>query len=498
MDLKFVRDNVKKKMAIIKTKTDVEKWASTNNIDISPSNKDHVSKQFNEYMQEEIKKRIDDIIKVIGVYSFNYEISSEANMSDSIDNYARNGAIAGGLGGAGLILLLEGMLGPIGWIAAGLTAIGGYLFGQNKAIEKIIQTLYENAIKAQDSISSEIERTIDRILEKDNNVVENVILPNNLILSSEQLAIKKYIEERNIKYLVHFTNIKNIPTIKKYGLLSVNLLNKNNIEFSRNDFNRFDNYPDGISISITHINESLYNKFRIQNKLSEYVIIKIDPSILYLEPNKRIYCQTNAATTNGKKGESLIDFKEMFAEFVSYENTSGYHEFNRKYLSINETTDSQAEILWFDNVPLKYLCINDEWLGGSEQELLEYECDDSLEEDDFSELDEEENDEESYYNSKEYKREQLEQYHDYLRSIGEEVDEYDEDDDDNGENHEYRWEGFDVKRINGRAVTIDSSRDDYQELDLEDDDDFDDANDDFDYYNYYNNDDYGEDDDDNF
>ena len=140
--------------------------------------------------------------------------------------------------------------------------------------------------------------------------------------------------------------------------MSRNKLNTIGVKYYANDYNRFDKYLDGISLSVTHINEDLYNKFRHNNELAQYTVIRINPAILWLESNRRIYCQTNAATLNGAKGEKIEDLKAMFAEYVHYSNSSGSHEYNRKYSASNETTDTQAEILWFDIVPKEYLIIN--------------------------------------------------------------------------------------------------------------------------------------------
>ena len=168
MDLKIVKENISKKMSIIKSSDDILKWLNDNNFSITNANKNEIVKKYNEFFKTELEKRIDDIIKVIGVYSFNFE-TPETSISNSTDNYGKNGALIGGLGGAGLILLLEGALGPVGWLAAGATALFGYFLGQSKIQDKVIKELYNSSVNAQNKVVNELEKLIDDIIAKENN-----------------------------------------------------------------------------------------------------------------------------------------------------------------------------------------------------------------------------------------------------------------------------------------------------------------------------------------
>ena len=173
-------------------------------------------------------------------------------------------------------------------------------------------------------------------------------------------TIKSFLQERGISELVHFTNIKNIDSIKKYGLLSINKMNEMGIKYYANDKSRYDGYRDAICLSISRVNEPLFVQYCSKSN-DEFVTLYIDASMLYIENNKRIYCQTNAANSDKSivKGNSISELKAMFNDNVTYNVNSSYESRTisrvEKKRKGNETTDIQAEILWFDNVPLKYI-----------------------------------------------------------------------------------------------------------------------------------------------
>lgn len=132
-------------------------------------------------------------------------------------------------------------------------------------------------------------------------------------------------------------------------------------KYSFNDSVRYDGRLDCISLSISRINKDLVNSFIAKGKIKECVIIEIDATILYREDNERIYCQTNAATTNSKKGSEFKDLVAMFDDEVSYcTNYDGIlrgKTFKRseQYINDNEPTAPQAEILWKDWVNPNYI-----------------------------------------------------------------------------------------------------------------------------------------------
>ena len=149
--------------------------------------------------------------------------------------------------------------------------------------------------------------------------------------------------------MVHFTNSKNIDSIKQHGILSVQELNRLGIRFNNNDENRYDHMLDYISLSVTQPNKYVLKKFKENGTLSEVSLIYIDSAILYEEiSTPRVYCDRNAAKGSCQKGSSLSDFENMFSNNKEYDRYEHYRD-------DNEPTDTQAEILFNKKVDVKYI-----------------------------------------------------------------------------------------------------------------------------------------------
>lgn len=176
-------------------------------------------------------------------------------------------------------------------------------------------------------------------------------------LSDEQLEIKNFLDERRIKYLIHFTDSSNIPSIKKFGILSVDEMKMRNLTFNANDKCRQDRQTDYISLSVSRMNDYVYSDFRHGTESIKHgIAVVIDASILYEEiSTERYYCNTNAANAEVIKGNDYNALADMFKETVDIKSKE--RSFNRVINRRNsyETTDLQAEILWNKCVPTKYI-----------------------------------------------------------------------------------------------------------------------------------------------
>ena len=107
------------------------------------------------------------------------------------------------------------------------------------------------------------------------------------------------------------------------------------------------------------MNQFVYKNFRYTRQTIERgVAVVIDARILYEKiDTPRIYCTTNAATSDSKKGDSPEALREMFSDIVEYSTqTGGQKRIDRAAENRNsfEPTDLQAEILWNRCVPVDY------------------------------------------------------------------------------------------------------------------------------------------------
>jgi len=221
-----------------------------------------------------------------------------------------------------------------------LDAIGKYLFFCD---EKDNEFFYNNYLKKLENIKIEMEKYRTKY---DRNIL---------------------LKERDIKYLVHFTNLNNLESIIKNGILSKKLLEDKKIVYYNTDEMRLDNQLDYISTSITFPNYKMFCKKREEIKLQDWIILKIDSQIiidkldsLFLEHNssdkeirglilqKKEYFMSNKA------------LKNLFNDYVYIKGIKRTRE--NSLISPNMTTNPQAEVMikdWIDIKYIKAIVVND-------------------------------------------------------------------------------------------------------------------------------------------
>lgn len=161
--------------------------------------------------------------------------------------------------------------------------------------------------------------------------------------------IERILKERNIKVLLHFTQLKNLPSILTSGLKPRNAIDKDALF---NDEHRLDNHLDTVSLSIHHPNDPMFFKYRTQLRAedpnSDWCVLGIHSSILL--DYDALFCNRNAASATIscldeeelRKPESL---EGMFEEIVGHESRE------EQCLKPNDPTDVQAEILLKGTIP---------------------------------------------------------------------------------------------------------------------------------------------------
>lgn len=159
-------------------------------------------------------------------------------------------------------------------------------------------------------------------------------------------TIKKIIEEREIKELIHFTNMKNLRSILDNGVCSLNYMKRKKIEYLQNDFTRFDDEYNFISVSLSFPNYKMLYKKRIETKAS-YVILSLNPEVL-LE-KECLFIPTNAGHNK---------FRGKLNDYSSFTNFYELFDDVRCNFPKNYSKDPQAEILIKEIIEVKYIkCI---------------------------------------------------------------------------------------------------------------------------------------------
>lgn len=162
------------------------------------------------------------------------------------------------------------------------------------------------------------------------------------------------IRKRGITKLIHFTSVDNLDSIKKLGILPREELINRQMTFDYNDEYRIDNNMDAICLSVSNPNRYLIQEFTHRYPDKKYVMLEIDPAILYEIKNqgvpiKRIYYDYNAASRYAKK--SLSDLNIMFKDSINKRHIVLNRENKKDY----EPTSDQAEILFFGQIPFQYI-----------------------------------------------------------------------------------------------------------------------------------------------
>lgn len=184
----------------------------------------------------------------------------------------------------------------------------------------------------------------------------------------DRLEIMEEVKKRNITELLHFTDRRNIGTIKKYGLLGINNLKNKNIKFFPNDVKRLDSTENSgfICLSISYLNHYLLKDFNERSK-KEWVKISINPNILFTRSGYFYDC--NASKTKFRDSEkyspeylrSAKAFKSLFANSVNgyqRENINSRGQRSRKLP--NAPTDIQAEVQIPYKIPRSYIIAYEE------------------------------------------------------------------------------------------------------------------------------------------
>ena len=186
---------------------------------------------------------------------------------------------------------------------------------------------------------------------------------SNNLNNENNKDIIDYLKKRNVKYLVHFTQIDNLLSILNNGIIPKLYLERNDINYKINDSNRYDEMEFGSCFTFSFPNYRMLYKIRKECDNRKYVILLINISVISsIKYNHIAFFPTNVA--NSKYKDRFHEFhginavKSMFSD-NQYENNKIPRFVSQSYY----TSDPQAEIVisdvigksWID----KIICEND-------------------------------------------------------------------------------------------------------------------------------------------
>lgn len=180
--------------------------------------------------------------------------------------------------------------------------------------------------------------------------------------------IERIARDRDIQFLLHFTQITNLPGIMTHGLLPRRELEKPNHTAYASAKHRLDDNDDAISVSITRINESMFASKRDKSGHFNWMILALSPEILWTHVCR--FCCRNAARKEIKYHRGWLGgpwaLEQMFSERLG----------PRDGLRDSCPTDPEAEVQVLSAIAPEYvraIVVNQPELAVSvEQTLVEF------------------------------------------------------------------------------------------------------------------------------
>ena len=93
--------------------------------------------------------------------------------------------------------------------------------------------------------------------------------------------IRRILEKREIKHLVHFTRVENLESILQYGLVPRSMYRALGMQGVCNDDKRLDGRIDCNSISVEFLIIGCFTNFGMQTRVQKWVVFKIDVEALF-------------------------------------------------------------------------------------------------------------------------------------------------------------------------------------------------------------------------
>lgn len=159
--------------------------------------------------------------------------------------------------------------------------------------------------------------------------------------------IRSIAKKREIQLLLHFTQAANLPGIVEHGILPRREIEKDMYMAYASDKYRLDESLDAVSVSISRINEVMFEAKRRKSEHDDWLVLVLSSEILWTHSCK--FCWRNAARNEIRSHRGRRDgpwaLDMMFSRRVGAENE----------LPMNYPTDPEAEVQVFDAIAPKYI-----------------------------------------------------------------------------------------------------------------------------------------------
>lgn len=164
--------------------------------------------------------------------------------------------------------------------------------------------------------------------------------------------IQREARRRGIQYLMHFTQMANLASIVEHGLLSRGDLSRRGLRAFGSAPYRLDDEDEAISVSISAMNNEMFNAKQNKVGRADWVFLLLDPSVLWTHHCR--FCSRSAATKEIKEHRGRLDgpwgFAQMFSDsaLVGGSQAASYRAANG--IADCEPTYRDAEVQVFGRI----------------------------------------------------------------------------------------------------------------------------------------------------
>ena len=222
---------------------------------------------------------------------------------------------------------------------------------------KELEILIDSKVYEIESYSPTLENpTINTKKERLENL-EKICEEKTPLWENELKSRKAIVEERSINEVFHFTDIKNLDSILKHGLLSREIIGEHDINFTPSDLSGPPQLTPYISTSISFPNYKMLFSKRMADQSKEWVLLAYCSDVLCKLP-----CYFTPTNASNKISNRHFSFNSLF----NFPELRDKNQIKQSY-----PTDPQAEVLFYRNIDNKFLryiyCEN----SGQKQKLEE-------------------------------------------------------------------------------------------------------------------------------
>lgn len=157
---------------------------------------------------------------------------------------------------------------------------------------------------------------------------------------------------RGIPYLMHFTQVSNLPGIVRDGLLSRAAILQNEIVARASAEHRLDGADEAVSVSISAMNYDMFQSKRRDAGNRQWVVLLLDPSVLWTHSCR--FLNENAARKSMKDATGFRGgpwaFEQMFLEEVIPSRFKGQSYRQETGIPDHFTTLPAAEVQVFERI----------------------------------------------------------------------------------------------------------------------------------------------------